>query len=491
MLHFDGAELLEVQSAVPAAGSLFVVCRVAPSGNAGQRLVGWEDSAVGRHGLGLMPAPTGRLHAIVRDNARAGDVVHDRRATHDFELISVTWGPAGVTLHRDRTLAGTNKSIRAVSSDPGIKSLRIGGPGSGGAANFHGDVAEVRIYSRQLDDVARARVEAEIFATWFTSAGTTPTPTDSLTELYQTLTSPHGPLWTKKADKYRSLPPETLARLAGLREEMERLKSIRPLAGARMAVAVQEGGPKGDEARRLPRCPRLPPRQPQETRQESASAAFPVILAGEPPKFAITRGSGRLELARWLTRPDHHLTARVMVNRLWQHHFGEGIVRTSNNFGERGERPTHPELLDYLANRFIHASWSVKDMHRLILMSSVYQQSGKTSDAMRARDPDNRLFGRMNRRRLDAEAIRDSLLAVAGRLEDGMGGPAFPEMAVPRRTLYLMSARTGANTSEFASLFDGADPGSIVEKRTESIIAPQALFFLNDPFVSDQAKALA
>src|SRR6202035_1621535 len=105
-------------------------------------------------------------------------------------------------------------------------------------------VAEVRIYNRQLDESARARIEAEMFTTWFTPAGTTPTPTDSLMELYQTLTSPRGPLWATKSDKYRSLPPETLARLAGLREEMERLKSIRPPT-VPMAVVVQDGGPKG------------------------------------------------------------------------------------------------------------------------------------------------------------------------------------------------------------------------------------------------------
>jgi hypothetical protein len=217
---------------------------------------------------------------------------------------------------------------------------------------------------------------------------------------------------------------------------------------------------------------------------------FPRILAGDTEK-PITQGSGRLQLADWLTRPEHPLTARVLVNRLWQHHFGEGIVRTANNFGERGERPTHPELLDYLAWRFVQSGWSIKAMHRLIMLSAVYQQSSQASSEVLTADPDNRLFGRMNRRRLEAEAIRDSLLAAAGQLDAAQGGPAFQDIAVRRRTLYMMSVRTGEKSSGFGALFDRPDPSSIVEKRGVSTVAPQALFMLNDPFVATQAMALA
>jgi hypothetical protein len=217
---------------------------------------------------------------------------------------------------------------------------------------------------------------------------------------------------------------------------------------------------------------------------------FPRVLTGgrrEP----ITRGSGRRELADWLTHPDNPLTARVMVNRIWQHHFGEGLVRTPNDFGLRGERPTHPELLDYLAGRFVESGGSVKALHRLIVLSSAYRQGGAVGAAGAAADPDNRLLGRMNRRRLEAEAVRDNLFAVAGRLDARRGGPAFADLATPRRTLYLLSARTGANTSDFGRLFDGADPGAIVGRRGQTVVAPQALFFLNDPLVDDLARALA
>jgi Protein of unknown function (DUF1553) len=217
---------------------------------------------------------------------------------------------------------------------------------------------------------------------------------------------------------------------------------------------------------------------------------FPRALVKDKQE-PITQGSGRLQLARWLARPDHPLTARVMVNRIWQHHFGEGIVRTPNNFGARGEPPTHPELLDYLAAQFVGSGWSVKAMHRLLLLSAIYQQGSRSSNEALRNDPDNRLFGRMNRRRLEAEAVRDSLLAVAGRLNLLQGGPGFQEITVPRRTHYLMTVRSETNPSGFGVLFDRPDPSLISEKRTVSTVAPQALFLLNDPFVAAQAKALA
>jgi hypothetical protein len=215
---------------------------------------------------------------------------------------------------------------------------------------------------------------------------------------------------------------------------------------------------------------------------------FPEILAGDR-QSPITSGSGRLQLAEWLTRKDHPLTARVMVNRIWQYHFGEGIVRTPSNFGKLGERPSHPELLDYLADQFVRSGWSVKAMHRQIMLSATYQQASDADDATRKADPDNRLFGRMNRRRLEAEAIRDSLLSVAGKLDPKRGGSAVRDFSTPRRTLYLMTIRS--DRSGFGPLFDSADSTAPVDRRTVSTVAPQALFLLNHPFALEQAKALA
>ena len=154
-----------------------------------------------------------------------------------------------------------------------------------------------------------------------------------------------------------------------------------------------------------------------------APRRFLQILGGQPLP-ADCKGSGRLQLAEWLTDPNNPLTARVMVNRIWQHHFGEGLVRTPNDFGKQGQPPTHPELLDYLADRFVRSGWSVKAMHRLILLSRTYQMASTDDEADRAIDPNNEGLWRYDRRRLDAEAIRDSLLAVSGALDRSHGGTA-------------------------------------------------------------------
>ena len=149
-----------------------------------------------------------------------------------------------------------------------------------------------------------------------------------------------------------------------------------------------------------------------------------------------------MELARWIASPENPLTARVMVNRIWQHHFGEGLVRTPNNFGKLGTPPTHPQLLDYLANEFVKGGWSVKEMHRRIMLSATYQQSSRAEPAAMEADQENELFGRMNRRRLESEAIRDSLLWAGGTLDQALGGPAVRDLANTRRTLYLMTIRS-------------------------------------------------
>jgi hypothetical protein len=177
-----------------------------------------------------------------------------------------------------------------------------------------------------------------------------------------------------------------------------------------------------------------------------------------------------------------------MVNRIWQHHFGRGIVETPSNFGKLGSRPTHPELLDWLAREFVRSGWSVKAMHRLIMLSATYRQASEPApEALRA-DPDNRFWGRVNRRRLEAEAVRDNILAVAGRLERTAGGPAVRNFAAPRRTLYLMTVRS--DRSGFGPLFDSADSTAPVDRRTVSTVAPQALFLLNSPFMLEQTRAL-
>jgi hypothetical protein len=216
--------------------------------------------------------------------------------------------------------------------------------------------------------------------------------------------------------------------------------------------------------------------------------SLPAVLCAEQPK--LIQGSGRMELARWIASPANPLTARVMVNRLWQHHFGEGLVRTPNNFGKLGTPPTHPELLDYLATEFVRSGWSMKAMHRLILTSETYQRSSLFSDANSIKgDPDNQWLARQHRRRLSAEELRDAMLAVTAELDRTLGGKAIRELNTKRRTLYVTTIRS--DRSNYQALFDAADPTAIVEKRTEATVAPQALWLLNHPFVLDRAKVLA
>jgi cytochrome c553 len=205
-------------------------------------------------------------------------------------------------------------------------------------------------------------------------------------------------------------------------------------------------------------------------------------------------GSGRLELARAIASRDNPLTARVMLNRIWLHHFGEGIVRTPSDFGARGEAPTHPELLDWLASQFMDDGWSIKKMHRLMLLSNTYQQSSDDDAAKRAADPENRLLSRMNRLRLEYEPLRDSLLAAGGDLDPRMGGKG-DDMTNPRppfshrRTIYGFIDRQ--NLPGVMRTFDFASPDATVGMRHATTTPPQALFLMNNTFVVEQAKAFA
>jgi cytochrome c553 len=235
-----------------------------------------------------------------------------------------------------------------------------------------------------------------------------------------------------------------------------------------------------------------------------APRRFLQILGGQPVP-ADGKSSGRLQLADWLSSPKNPLTARVMVNRIWQHHFGEGLVRTPNNFGKQGRSPTHPELLDYLADRFMASGWSVKAMHKMILLSRTYQLSSAEDAGDRALDPNDENLWRFDRRRLDAEAIRDSLLAVSGTLDRTMPGPhPFPPAntwnftqhnpfqavyETKHRSVYLMTQRQCRQP--YLALFDGADPNTSTAARSTTTVPTQALYFLNDPFVHDLADKFA
>jgi hypothetical protein len=236
-----------------------------------------------------------------------------------------------------------------------------------------------------------------------------------------------------------------------------------------------------------------------------APRGVPKFLEGERPVRVPEDGSGRLQLAEWLTRPEHPLTARVMVNRIWQHHFGRGIVGTPSNFGLRGEPPTHPELLDYLAGEFVRGGWSVKAVHRLILLSRTYQLASDEDAENEGKDPTNRWYWRHTRRRLDAEAVRDAMLFVAGNLDRGRPGPhPFPPVGQWRwtqhmafkevypsahRSVYLMTQRLQRHP--FLALFDGPDTNESTAARGSSTVPLQALYLMNNPSPRRQAEGLA
>jgi len=234
---------------------------------------------------------------------------------------------------------------------------------------------------------------------------------------------------------------------------------------------------------------------------------LPVLLAGDRQPTFPSNTSGRLELAEWITRPEHPLTARVAVNRGWQGHFGKGLVATSDNFGKLGDRPSHPELLDWLAQRFIEQGWSLKQLHRDLMLSATYQQQSSIANPQSSinLDPDNRLLWRQHRQRLNAEQLRDSLLALSGTLDVTMGGtllttPNFGYVTndqsgnqgrydMKRRSVYLPVVRNAL--FELFQVYDFVDPSVVSTARAETTVAPQALFMLNNHLVRDSARDLA
>jgi len=274
------------------------------------------------------------------------------------------------------------------------------------------------------------------------------------------------------------------------------LKGTERLAGLERAFAMREASPR-------------------DVHVQVAGDPFdpgPLVRRGVPEflargqQFEIPAGqSGRLQLARWLTSPDNPLTPRVAANYIWQFHFGKGIVSTSDDFGLGGASPSHPELLDWLARQFIDNGWSVKHLHRLILSSKTWRLSGVASRKALAIDPTNRWYWRFDRRRRDAESIRDGIMQVAGTLNPNRPGPhPFPPEAnwqfsqhgpfkavydSPHRSVYLMTQRLQRHP--YLTLFDGPDTSRPTPRRKNTAKALQALYLRNSPFIHQQAQELA
>lgn len=406
--------------------------------------------------------------------------------------------------------------VAATASDVATSQFSTIGVGRREASRqfqFHGDIDDVRVYDAALSEV-------------------------QVQELFQRRTPAVRPLLHWSFDQVRvdhvvdEAPGKFDGRLVGVSAETAIVEdgavgaafSFNALNDARQPEAVHDR----QIAELRNKVQELEAATPSATRVMAVAATHPVDLpvhlrgshlklAGAPmarstpkvfadalsPVSVPPAENGRLQLADWIASPRNPLTARVMVNRIWQHHFGAGLVRTPSNFGTRGEQPSHPELLDWLAGEFMANGWSIKHMHRLIMNSATYRQSSRHHATAARRDPDNRLLARYPIRRLEAEAIRDSLLAVSDELDLGVGGTLFtsankqrvtmspvdPVYDSSRRSVYLPSVRVRGYA--MFSIFDVSDNGQHVAARPRTMVAQQALFLLNNPLVMQRSQVLA
>ena len=289
-------------------------------------------------------------------------------------------------------------------------------------------------------------------------------------------------LKVNKKEVEKSLDEESKKHIANLRQELDSLKQSEPEKPGNAHVLADNGNDDMHVALRgdLRKKGELAPRR------------FIEIIGGKSrPKYSI--GSGRLELAKSVVAENNPLTSRVIVNRLWGWHFGNGIVRTPSNFGVIGEKPTHPLLLDWLAYNFVQNGWSIKRFHKLVMSSSTWQMSSEHDDKKFDIDGDNKLLWRFQPKKLEVESWRDSLLYVTGELDPKIGGaPEGEIMTSLRRTLYATISRTGDKfkSDSFLRLFDFPAAASTSPKRSSSIVPQQYLFMLNSEFMNQRAKTL-
>ncbi len=305
-----------------------------------------------------------------------------------------------------------------------------------------------------------------------------------------------GPLHRSQDEQLASLPPQKAKEAEGLLAQLAELEKTLPTKEIPMACAVKEGDAMDQK---------IFVRGDYHNLGEPVERTVPAILRLVAPAPEVKTKSGRLELADWIVDAKNPLPSRVMVNRIWQGHFGDGIVRTPDNYGRLGDRPANPELLDYLARAFIEGNWSIKRMHRLIMLSKTYQMSAAYSEAVKAKDPENRLVSHFPRQRLSVEEIRDAYLAIGGDLDLTMGGTLDPGVGTDgetsagrismnpentnRRSIYLPLRRS--NLPTLFTLFDFGDATTPDGHRSTTTVATQALFIMNSPMVMREARNVA
>jgi hypothetical protein len=361
-----------------------------------------------------------------------------------------------------------NPLVAAAFKDTQPKSLR--------------DVAD--IYTKLFSDLSAER-EKYIAACAHATDGTV---TGFAPELVQLLQTPYDILPASKCDTaslrdfIQRLPQQAGRRVPFVFAKINELELTHPGAPARAMMVTDAQRPR-DSAVFI--------RGQAENRGPIVPRHFLEVLspAGKPAPFK--EGSGRLELARCIASKSNPLTARVMVNRVWMHHFGEGFVRTPDDLGTQSEAPSHPELLDYLSWYFMENGWSLKRLHKLVMLSRVYQESTRTVPEFETIDPNNRLLWRANLRRLDFEAMRDSLLVFSGDLDRTVGGQPINLTEEPysyRRSVYGYIDR--GNLPDIMANFDFSDPDMPNSKRTSTIVPQQALFLMNSPMSIDVARRI-
>ena len=346
---------------------------------------------------------------------------------------------------------------------------------------------------RSLTDVARIYGEVlnRVEALWQEAASRAsrngqepgPLPVPALEALRQVFHGPDSPpeVPMDPFGELALLPDRpSQAKFQELRNALQKWLTDGPGAPAR-ALSLEDS--------REPVEPRVFVRGNPNNLGERVPRQFLAVLSGPAQRRPFRDGSGRLELARAIASRDNPLTARALVNRVWMHHFGTPLVATPGDFGLRSEPPTHPELLDHLAARFMDEGWSIKALHRRLMLSAAYRQRSDDRPEARALDPENALYWRMNRRRLDFESTRDAMLAASGRLDGRLGGPPMPGLTAPganRRTLYGYIDRL--NLPGLYRTFDFPDPNATSPRRDQTTVAPQILV-PHEPPVRDRIRA--
>ncbi len=305
-----------------------------------------------------------------------------------------------------------------------------------------------------------------------------------------------GPLQRTEEEQIATLSPEKASEIHTLLAKLGELQKTVPSQEVPMACAVKEG-------ETIPQ--KVFVRGDYHNLGDSVPLTAPAILQINAPEPPVSTKSGRLELANWIVDPKNPLPARVMANRIWQGHFGDGLVRTPDNFGKLGDRPSNPALLDYLARQFMETGWSIKKMNREIMLSQTYRMSAEYDETKKLKDPEDRLLSRFPRQRLSIEQIRDAFLAIGGDLDLTMGGTLDPGVGTDgetssgrislnpestnRRSIYLPLRRS--NLPTLYMLFDFGDATSPEGKRNPTTVATQALFVMNSPLVNREAQSLA